>query len=47
MSTVAHLTLAEYDRLIAAGMFELRERNRLELIPDIGLRPASLWQGSQ
>lgn len=32
MSTVTHLTIAEYDRMIAAGVFEPRERNRLELI---------------
>lgn len=32
MSTVTHLTLAEYDRMIAAGEFDPRERNRLELI---------------
>ena len=32
MSMIAHLTLVEYDRMIAAGEFEPRERNRLELI---------------
>jgi hypothetical protein len=32
MSTVTHLTIAEYDRMIAAGAFDPRERNRLELI---------------
>ena len=32
MSTIAHLTLSEYDRMIAAGEFVPRERNRLELI---------------
>jgi Uma2 family endonuclease len=32
MSTVTHLTIAEYDRMIAAGVFEPREQNRLELI---------------
>jgi Uma2 family endonuclease len=32
MSTVTHLTIAEYDRMIAAGAFEPREQNRLELI---------------
>jgi Uma2 family endonuclease len=32
MSTVTHLTFAEYDRMIAAGAFEPREQNRLELI---------------
>jgi Uma2 family endonuclease len=32
MSTVTHLTIAEYDRMIAAGAFDPREQNRLELI---------------
>ncbi len=32
MSTITHLTIAEYDRMIAAGAFEPREDNRLELI---------------
>ena len=32
MSTTTHLTIAEYDRMIAAGAFDPRERNRLELI---------------
>ena len=32
MSTVTHLSIAEYDRMIAAGAFEPREQNRLELI---------------
>jgi Uma2 family endonuclease len=32
MSTVTHLTIAEYDRMIAAGAFDPREHNRLELI---------------
>jgi Uma2 family endonuclease len=32
MSTVTHLTIAEYDRMIAAGAFDPRERNRVELI---------------
>jgi Uma2 family endonuclease len=32
MSTIAHLTLAQYDRMIAAGVFDRRERLRLELI---------------
>jgi Uma2 family endonuclease len=32
MSTVTHLTIAEYDRMISAGAFDPREQNRLELI---------------
>lgn len=32
MTTMTHLTLADYDRMIAAGTFEPRERHRLELI---------------
>ena len=32
MSTIAHLTLAEYDRMIACGVFDSRERRRLEFI---------------
>lgn len=32
MSTVARLTLAEYDRMIAAGVFDQRDNRRLELI---------------
>ncbi len=32
MSTIARLTLAEYDRMIAAGVFDDREGRRLELI---------------
>ncbi|NLY02851.1 MAG: Uma2 family endonuclease [Rhodopirellula sp.] len=32
MSTVARLTLAEYDRMIAAGVFDERDNRRLELI---------------
>ena len=32
MSTITHLTIAEYDRMIAAGEFDPREQNRLELI---------------
>jgi Uma2 family endonuclease len=32
MSTIAHLTLAEYDRMIAAGVFDQRQRRRLEFI---------------
>ncbi len=32
MSTVTHLTLAEYDRMIAAGAFEPREQHYVELI---------------
>jgi len=32
MSAITHLTLAEYDRMIAAGEFDPRERNRVELI---------------
>ena len=32
MSTITHLTIAEYDHMIAAGAFDPRERNRLELI---------------
>jgi hypothetical protein len=51
MSTVTHLTIAEYDRMIAAGAFDPREQNRLELIygelrEEIELCPASLWQTS-
>ncbi len=32
MSTIAHLTLAQYDRMIAAGVFDLGRRRRLEFI---------------
>ncbi len=32
MSTVAHVTLADYDRMIAAGAFEPREQFPIELI---------------
>ncbi len=32
MSTIAHLSLAEYDRMIAAGVFDNGRRRRLELI---------------
>ena len=32
MSTVAHLTLAQYDRMIEAGVFDQRDRQRLEFI---------------
>jgi Uma2 family endonuclease len=32
MSTVTHLTIAEYDQMIAAGAFDPRERNRVELV---------------
>lgn len=32
MSTVAHVTIAEYDRMIAAGEFEPREEHYVELI---------------
>jgi Uma2 family endonuclease len=32
MSTIAHLTLAQYDQMIAAGVFDQRERLRLEFI---------------
>ncbi len=32
MSTIAHLTLAEYDRMIACGVFDSRKRRRLEFI---------------
>jgi Uma2 family endonuclease len=32
MSTIAHLTLAQYDRTIEAGVFDRRERLRLEFI---------------
>ena len=32
MSTITHLTLAEYDRMIAAGAFEPIESNHIELI---------------
>jgi Uma2 family endonuclease len=32
MSTVAHFSLTEYDRMIAAGVFDERERRRIELI---------------
>jgi Uma2 family endonuclease len=32
MSTVAHVTIAEYDRMIEAGMFEPREEHYVELI---------------
>jgi len=32
VSTIAQLTLAEYDRMIAAGVFDHRRRRRLELI---------------
>jgi Uma2 family endonuclease len=32
MSTVAHLSLTEYDRMIAAGVFDHGRRRRLELI---------------
>jgi Uma2 family endonuclease len=32
MSAIAHLTLAEYDRMIAAGVFDQRQRRRLEFI---------------
>jgi len=32
MSTVAHLTLEQYDRMIASGVFDPREENRLEFI---------------
>ena len=32
MSTIAHLTLAQYDRMIAAGVFDQRQRRRLEFI---------------
>ena len=32
MSTVAHLTLAQYDRMIGAGVFDQRRRQRLEFV---------------
>ena len=32
MSTIAHLTLAQYDRMIAAGVFDQGQRRRLEFI---------------
>ncbi|HWB09174.1 MAG TPA: Uma2 family endonuclease [Pirellulales bacterium] len=32
MSTVARLSLAQYDRMIDAGVFETRKANRIELI---------------
>jgi Uma2 family endonuclease len=32
MSTITHLTMAEYDRMIAAGAFEPIESNHIELI---------------
>jgi Uma2 family endonuclease len=32
MSTIAHLTLTQYDRMIAAGVFDGHERRRLEFI---------------
>ncbi len=32
MSTIAHLTLAEYDRMIGCGVFDQRKRRRLEFI---------------
>lgn len=32
MSTVAHVTIAEYDRMIEAGKFEPREEHHVELI---------------
>ena len=32
MSTIAHLSLAQYDQMIAAGVFDQRERLRLEFI---------------
>ncbi len=32
MSTIARLSLAEYDRMIAAGVFDERDKRRLELI---------------
>jgi Uma2 family endonuclease len=40
VSTVTHLTLAEYDRMIAAGEFEPREEHHIELIRG-GLREMS------
>lgn len=32
MSTTAHLTLTEYDRMIAGGVFQAAQRRRIELI---------------
>lgn len=32
MSTIAHLSLAEYDRIIAAGVFDQGRRRRLEFV---------------
>lgn len=32
MSTIAHLTLADYDRMIEVGVFDRREQRRLEFI---------------
>jgi Uma2 family endonuclease len=32
VSTIAHLSLAEYDRMIEAGVFDQRRRRRLEFI---------------
>lgn len=32
MSTLAHLTVAQYDRMIQAGVFDQRQRERLEFI---------------
>jgi Uma2 family endonuclease len=32
MSTIAHLSLAEYDRMVAAGVFDCGRRRRLEFI---------------
>jgi len=32
MSTIAHLSLAEYDRMVAAGVFDHGRRRRLEFI---------------
>jgi Uma2 family endonuclease len=32
MSTITHLTMADYDRTIAAGAFEPPERHRIELV---------------
>ncbi len=32
MSTIAHLSLAEYDRMIECGVFDQTRRQRLEFI---------------
>jgi Uma2 family endonuclease len=38
MSTIARFTLEEYDRMIAAGVFDERNGRRLELIRGSGIR---------